>query len=88
MIRRHVIVTGRVQGVWYRQGCQHAALGAGVTGWVRNNDDGNVEAVLEGDAEAVDQVLAWMQVGPPHAMVLRVEHTAEAPRGEHGFTIR
>jgi acylphosphatase len=88
MIRRHVTVTGRVQGVWYRQSCQQSAHDAGVTGWVRNNEDGTVEAVLEGDADAVDRVLAWMRIGPPHAMVLRVEHSAESPRGERGFKVR
>jgi acylphosphatase len=88
MIRRRVIVTGRVQGVWYRQSCQREAADAGVAGWVRNNDDGTVEAVLEGDADRVARVLAWMQSGPSHAMVTAVEYRDEPPRGEEGFRIR
>ena len=88
MIRRRVIVRGRVQGVWYRESCRHQALDAGVLGWVRNNDDGTVEAVVEGDADAVERVVAWMRVGPPHALVTRVESSLETPRGEQGFTVR
>ena len=88
MIRRRVVVRGRVQGVWYRESCRHAALDAGVLGWVRNNDDGTVEAVLEGDADAVERVVAWMRVGPPRASVTRVECSQEAPRGENGFAVR
>jgi acylphosphatase len=88
MIRRRVIVTGRVQGVWYRQSCQREAADAGVAGWVRNNDDGTVEAVLEGDADRVGRVLAWMRLGPPHAMVTGVEYRDESPCGERSFRIR
>lgn len=88
MIRRRVIVRGRVQGVWYRQSCRLEALDVGVVGWVRNNDDGTVEAVLEGDADAVDRVMAWMRLGPPHAAVSRVDYTDETPRGEQGFAVR
>ena len=77
-----------MQGVWYRQSCQHQALDAGVAGWVRNNDDGTVEAVLEGDADAVERVVAWMRSGPPRAVVTRVEHREEPPRGEQGFKVR
>ncbi len=77
-----------MQGVWYRQSCQHQALDAGVAGWVRNNDDGTVEAVLEGDADAVERVVAWMRLGPPHATVTRVDCSQETPRGEQGFMVR
>ncbi len=88
MIRRRVIVTGRVQGVWYRQSCLREAVDAGVGGWVRNNADGTVEAVLEGDVDRVERVLAWMRSGPPRAVVTGVEYRDEAPTGEHGFRIR
>ncbi len=88
MIRRRVIVSGRVQGVWYRQSCYDQAVDAGVAGWVRNNDDGTVEAVLEGDADAVERVVAWMRSGPPGALVTRVELGDELPRGERGFRVR
>lgn len=88
MIRRRVIVKGRVQGVWYRQSCQNEALAAGVAGWVRNNDDGTVEAVLEGDAAAVDRVLSWMRLGPSRALVTGVQIMDEPPRGEQSFGVR
>jgi acylphosphatase len=64
-----VTVYGRVQGVWYRQSCRREAVSAGVTGWVRNNADGTVEALLEGEPPAVERVLAWMRRGPPGAVV-------------------
>jgi acylphosphatase len=88
VVRYRVVVTGRVQGVWYRQSCRRRAAGAGVAGWVRNNPDGTVEAVLEGEAAAVEQVLAWMRVGPPHAAVGDVEVRAETPVGERSFAVR
>jgi acylphosphatase len=88
MIRRRVIVRGRVQGVWYRESCRHQALDAGVLGWVRNNDDGTVEAVLEGDADGVERVVAWMRSGPPQAVVTRVDCSQETPSGEQGFVVR
>lgn len=59
-----------------------------MNGWVRNNDDGTVEAVLEGDPDSVGRVLAWMRSGPPQALVTRVVITEEAPRDERGFHIR
>lgn len=86
-VRRRVVVTGRVQGVWYRRSCQEVASAAGVAGWVRNRDDGTVEAVLEGDPGAVGQVVAWMRSGPPAAAVTGVRTTTEEPRGETGFRV-
>ena len=88
MIRVRVVVDGQVQGVFYRQSCQREAAAHGVTGWVRNIDDGNVEAVLEGEPEAVGRVLEWMRHGPPHAIVTRVVTHEELPKHEHGFAIR
>jgi acylphosphatase len=88
VVRYRVIVAGRVQGVWYRQTCQREAAAAGVAGWVRNNDDGSVEAVLEGDAAAVERVLAWMKLGPPGAVVTNVDVRTESPDGETSFTVR
>lgn len=86
VIRLRVVVEGRVQGVWYRQSCQREAVSHGVAGWVRNNDDGTVEAVLEGDPESVVHVLAWMRTGPPRAVVTGVKTFEEVPRNERGFT--
>jgi acylphosphatase len=83
-----VIVSGRVQGVWYRESCRRQALGLGVRGWVRNAPDGTVEAGLEGDADAVDTLIAWMRVGPPHARVTDVVVVEEPPAGEHAFVVR
>ena len=88
MVRYRVVVSGLVQGVWYRQTCRSEAAAAGVTGWVRNNADGTVEAALEGEVHAVDRVVAWMRVGPPRAAVTRVEVRQEDPVGETAFSVR
>lgn len=68
-IRAHVLVTGKVQGVYFRQNTQSVATEHGVYGWVRNLPDGRVEAVLEGDEDAVDRVVQWCHTGPPAARV-------------------
>jgi acylphosphatase len=88
VVRVHVIVAGRVQGVWYRQSCKDVAVAAGVHGWVRNTADGRVEAVLEGERDAVDAVIGWMRVGPRHAVVDDVRLTAEPPEGARTFAVR
>ena len=88
MVRRRLIVSGRVQGVWYRESCRRQAQALGVTGWVRNNPDGTVEAGLEGDAEAVGALIAWMRVGPPRARVTDVVVVEEPPTGEQAFVVR
>jgi len=82
MIRRRVVVHGRVQGVFFRDSCRREAVREGVGGWVRNRVDGTVEAVFEGDAAAVEQLTRWCQDGPPHAEVDRVEAIDESPQGE------
>ena len=88
MIRRRVTVSGRVQGVFFRETCRREASSLGVTGWVRNRADGTVEAVLEGDPAAVDRLLRWMREGPRHALVTDVQAAAEEPTGVVGFTVR
>lgn len=88
MVRVHVVVSGRVQGVWYRQSCRERAAGVGLAGWVRNLDDGTVEAVLEGQRPAVEAVLAWMTDGPPGAAVTGLRVSDEAPTGDTGFSVR
>jgi acylphosphatase len=88
MIRARVVVSGRVQGVWYRQTCRDVAVEAGVRGWVRNNPDGTVEAVLEADAAAVERVVAWMREGPARAVVSELHRADEEPAGERGFEVR
>ena len=88
MVRRRVTVTGRVQGVFFRDSCRRQARANGVVGWVRNRADGAVEAALEGEPEAVDAVIAWMRSGPRGASVEAVDVQAEEPTGEDGFTVR
>lgn len=68
-----VVVRGRVQGVWFREGCRRQAQAAGVSGWVRNRSDGAVEAELAGDPEAVQRLVEWCREGPPHARVDTVD---------------
>lgn len=83
-----MIVSGDVQGVFFRDECRRQAQAHGVAGWVRNRADGTVEAVLEGEQDAVDQVLAWTRTGPRHATVDDIVVHTEEPSGERGFTVR
>ena len=71
-VRAHVIITGIVQGVFFRLETQRAAETYGVSGWVRNKYDGSVEAVIEGKREAVESLLAWCRKGPPRASVDKI----------------
>ena len=87
-VRRRVVVRGRVQGVFFRDSCQREAIGHGVTGWVRNTGDGDVEAVFEGAAEAVERMVDWCRVGPRMARVDKVEVHDEAVAGETRFRVR
>ncbi|WP_307793815.1 acylphosphatase [Actinotalea soli] len=87
MIRRRVLVRGRVQGVGYRWACEAEATRRGVAGWVRNRADGAVEAVLEGPEAEVEQVLAWTRHGPGQARVEEVVVEAAEPEGLVGFRI-
>jgi acylphosphatase len=66
-------ISGRVQGVGYRDALRRQALAHGLAGWVRNRRDGSVEAVLQGDAGGVEKVIAWARRGPPAARVDRVD---------------
>lgn len=81
-------MSGEVQGVFFRDTCRREAMARGVAGWVRNRSDGRVEAVLEGEPRAVEQVVAWTRTGPAHATVSDVQVIEEEPAGERGFTIR
>jgi acylphosphatase len=84
-VRRHVIASGTVQGVWFRETCSRRARAAGVGGWIRNRPDGSVEAVFEGEAEAVDDLVSWCRRGPDRAVVTGVEVRDEPPEGEALF---
>lgn len=86
-MRARVVVSGRVQGVWFRDSCRHEADRLGLAGWVRNNRDGTVEAVFEGSEEAVGEMVGWCRVGSPRAVVEGVDVGFEEPRGEPGFRI-
>lgn len=82
MKRVHVIISGRVQGVFFRAETQRAAMGLNLTGWVRNLPDGRVEAVFEGEDTNVDKMLAWCHHGPPAARVQEVIENEEPYAGE------
>jgi len=87
-VRRHVWVSGVVQGVFFRAETYRMATSLGLAGWVRNLPDGRVEAVFEGPASAVDAAVEWCRNGPPHAVVERVEVVEEPEEGVSGFSIR
>ena len=80
--RAHLLVRGRVQGVWYRGSMQREADRLGVAGWVRNLFDGNVEAEIEGERDALDALIAWAQRGPRGARVDTVNVRWIAAQGE------
>jgi acylphosphatase len=87
-VRRRVQVEGRVQGVFFRDSCAREARARGVFGSVRNRSDGGVEAVFEGEAEAVDRLVAWCHRGPPRAVVTSVQAEDEPPQGDRWFRVR
>ena len=87
-VRVRVLVSGRVQGVWYRGSCARQAAREGVAGWARNLPDGRVEAVFEGERAAVETLLRWCHEGPAHATVTGVEIVDEEPAGLPSFEVR
>ncbi|MCH6159678.1 acylphosphatase [Streptomyces marispadix] len=88
MYRKRVIVSGGVQGVFFRDTCCATASAQGVKGWVRNLPDGTVEAVFEGETGAVEQLVDWAHEGPPTASVEHVEVYEEEPEGLGSFDVR
>jgi acylphosphatase len=80
--RAHVYVSGRVQGVGFRYATYDQAVRLKLAGWVRNLADGRVEAVFEGDEDAVRKMVAWCRTGPPGAFVQRIEVEWEPATGE------
>lgn len=88
MSAARLIIHGHVQGVFYRDWTVATARVLGLAGWVRNRPDGTVEAHLEGEPKAVQQMIAAMHKGPPRAQVGRIEHSDAEPQGLDGFTRR
>ena len=86
-VRAHLVISGRVQGVWYRGSMQDEADRLGVAGWVRNRPDGTVEAEVEGERAAVDALIAWARRGPRGARVDDVSVEWTQPRGERDFVV-
>jgi len=87
MIRRRVVVHGRVQGVYFRAECATEARAHGVNGWVSNQPDGSVYAEFEGPPEAVDAMIEWCHTGSGPARVIQVDVTSLEPTGETGFSV-
>jgi acylphosphatase len=88
MRRARVVIAGRVQGVFFRASCAEQARALGLSGWVRNDASGRVEAVFEGPEEAVASMIRWCHEGPPQARVDTVEISDETPAHEAGFAVR
>jgi acylphosphatase len=88
VVRYRVLISGRVQGVFFRDTCRRMAERHGVSGWVRNLPDGSVEAVFEGSTGEVSRLVEWSHHGPRSAVVENVRVQAEPPEGISGFQIR
>jgi acylphosphatase len=88
VVRYRVLISGQVQGVNFRAACQRMAWQCGVAGWVRNLDDGRVEAVFEGPADDVRRLVDWAHTGPRLAAVDDVAVHPEPPEGLSAFRIR
>lgn len=85
VVRRRVLVEGRVQGVWYRASAEREAVRLRLAGVARNLRDGRVEMFVEGAPAAVEAFIAWARIGPPRAQVSGVEVEGLAPTGQSGF---
>lgn len=89
LVRAHVVISGRVQGVFFRMETLEEARKTGVSGWVKNKQDGTVEAVFEGEKALVDSVIQWCRQGPPVSRVDNVDIEWEPYTGKFpGFSIR
>jgi acylphosphatase len=89
VVARRLVVRGRVQGVGFRHAMSVAAASFGVAGWVRNRQDGSVEALVQGDPDAVERAITWCRRGPPAARVTAVDVADESPAGDRSdFVMR
>ena len=86
-VRKHVVVSGRVQGVFFRDSVRRLAEQQSVAGWVRNTWDGTVEAAFEGEPDAVEQLVDFCREGPRGAAVDHVDVKSEQPEGVTGFRV-
>ena len=86
-VRVRLVVSGRVQGVFFRDSCQRMAVDLGVRGSVRNLRNGDVEVVAEGPRDAVDRLANWCRTGPPRAAVTGLQITDEEPTGQTDFRV-
>jgi len=87
-VARRIVVSGRVQGVFFRSSCQQQARAMALAGWVRNTSAGQVEAWIEGESGRVDHFVRWCREGPRQAEVDRVDVYDETPAGATGFRVR
>jgi acylphosphatase len=88
MMRTRIVISGRVQGVYFRASAREVARAHGVFGWVRNRIEGDVEALVEGEESAVQAFIHWCNQGPPGAYVTAVQLTPEVYTGEFtGFHV-
>jgi acylphosphatase len=89
IVNVHVIISGRVQGVWFRASTKKMAEQIGLTGWVRNKSDGCVEAVFEGEEQLINKMIEWCHQGSPLSKVKNVEVKNQEPTNEFSdFSIR
>jgi len=87
--KANVVFHGRVQGVYFRASCRQDALGRGLMGWVRNRPDGSVEAVLEGERDAIEAAIEWNRTSQPYARVSHVEVSWSEPSSDFStFEVR
>lgn len=85
----HVVISGRVQGVWFRANTKQQAEMLSLSGWVRNTNNGCVEAVFEGEERKVDEIIEWCHKGPSLAKVIKVDIKKQDPTNEFdGFSIK
>ena len=87
VVRRRLTVSGRVQGVFFRETLRRMAIEQGIGGWAKNTRNG-LEAALEGPRRDVDELVRWCRTGPPHAVVIHVEVSDEDPTGDRQFKVR
>jgi len=87
-LKVHVVISGQVQGVWFRASTKQKAEELGLTGWVKNTNNGYVEAVFEGEEEIVKKMINWCHVGPPMAKVDNIVVKKQQTIGFKDFFIK